>query len=55
MSKKQIYNITYAFVMVIIVGTLIIYQDIQGSLMIILASLAFILTSIFTYSNRRRK
>ncbi|WP_158497952.1 hypothetical protein [Candidatus Izimaplasma sp. HR1] len=55
MKKKGIYNIIYAVVMVFLVAILVILPDLDDTLTLILASLAIILTSIFTYSNRRKR
>lgn len=55
MSKRGIYNIIYAIVMVLIVLVIIIFNDLDDVITFILASVAFILTSIFTYSNRRQR
>lgn len=55
MSKKGIYNIIYAVVMIATILVIIFIKDLDDTITFILASVAFILTSIFTYSNRRKR
>ena len=45
----------YAIVMILILITLIIFNNLDDTITLIIASIAIVLTSIFTYSNRRKK
>jgi|LGVE01.1.fsa_nt_gb L-asparagine transporter-like permease len=55
MNKKRIYNIVYVLTLFVIIIVLLIFQNLDDTLTLIIASTAIILTSIFTYSNRRKK
>jgi len=53
--KQKHYNIIYAVVMILIVLTFIIFNNLDDTIQIILGSLAIILTAIFTSSNNRSR
>ena len=55
MNKKSIYNIVYAFTLIFILIVLLVFPNLDDTLTLIIASIAIILTSIFTYSNRRKR
>jgi len=55
MNKKTTYNIVYTFTLILIIIVLLVFPDLDDTLTLIIASTAIILTSIFTYSNRRKK
>ena len=55
MNKKSIFNIIYGFTLVVTLIILLFFPDLDDTITLIIASVAIILTSIFTYSNRRRK
>lgn len=50
---KKPYNVFYAVVMLSIILYLVIANDYTDMLFMVLAAIALILTSIFTYSNRK--
>ncbi len=50
---KKIYQISYGIVMLLLIIGFVIWKDMSDNLMITLAAFGFILTSIFTYSNRK--
>jgi len=51
---KKIYNISYAIILLSIVIFFIFFQEINDMTIMLLAAFAIILTSIFTYSNRKK-
>ncbi len=53
--KKNKFNIIYLIVMILIISLFIFFKNLDDTLQFIFGALAIILTSIFTYSNRRRK
>ncbi len=55
MNKKTIFNIVYVTILVMVLIVLLVFPNLDDTLTLILASIAIVLTSIFTYSNRRRK
>lgn len=51
---KKPYNIVYFFLMLLSILYIIFFYDKNDSTFMILAAGMFILTSIFTYSNRKK-
>ncbi len=52
MSKK--YTIIYALLMIFILLTFVLWKNISDTFMLLLAAIAFILTSIYTYKKRKK-
>lgn len=50
---KKAYNIVYAIIIVSIIIYFVVMNDYNDMIEMLLAAVAIILTSVFTYSNRK--
>ena len=52
MSKRLMYNLAYAIILLVVILLFVLIPSLSDGMQMFLGTIAIILTSIFTYSNR---